>query len=309
MPEIIEICVTSQFLSQELLNGKLQQIEILGGKYKRYGSPERTNEINSKCPYEIKEISSKGKLMFIKLFDSINNETYYMTNSFGLEGRWSFTEVNHANVKLVVQKDNKTINVYFVDHRNFGNISFLTPSEFQTKLDSMGPDFLKEPFTEQEFHDRCKKFLILNKKSKPKKIVKVLMTQTAKDGLGSGLGNYLVPEILYRSKISPHTTINDIVDNQNIIFELSKTIKYVLKLCYLTNETGYMIYIKDYLPIHKKMVLSGELPNYYPEIDIKNNKFDFMVYRQKTDLDGNDVTREEIIKGRNTYWVKNIQVN
>ena len=48
------------------------------------------------------------------------------------------------------------------------------------------------------------------------------MDQTA---IGSGIGNYLSAEILYRAKISPHKTIAQICRNKKISDRLAKAIQ------------------------------------------------------------------------------------
>lgn len=332
MPEIVEVCITSQYLDQLFKNSQLKKISILGGKYKRHGSPKGLNELNSEMPLLVKSVNSKGKLLYFELYDKINNKTTYISNSFGLEGKWSLVKLNHANISFTFEKDKKIFEAYYVDHRNFGNFNILTPTEMTTKLDSIGPDFLKESFTDEQLINRIKdlanrmreldnKRLERIKKQKPnakrkllprnpRKIVDVLLDQSAKGGIGAGIGNYLVAEILYMAKISPHTTIYELVKKPTIIKELAKAIRFLIKKCYMTNDTGYMVYIKDYLPKHRKAVEEGILPDFYPEIKIKKGKkFYFSVYRQKKDPNGNLIKGEKIINDRTTYWVPSVQVN
>ena len=139
------------------------------------------------------------------------------------------------------------------------------------------------------------------------KIVKVLMNQNKSDGIGSGLGNYLVPEILYRCKISPYRTIGNLTNNE--IMHLADVIKQVLRQCYIYNDTGYMADIKDFVKEHYDGVNKGKYPDYHSEIKIlKNQKFMFYVYRQKVDPFGNKVIAEKILGKRSTYWVPTIQI-
>lgn len=332
MPEIVEVCITSQYLDQLFKNSILKEISILGGKYKRHGPPKGLNELNSEMPLLVKNINSKGKLLYFELYDKINNSTTFIANSFGLEGKWSLIKLDHSNLSFTFEKNKKTFIAYYIDHRNFGNFNIFTPKKMQDKLDTIGPDFLKESFDENNLmkrinnlSDRMRKLdkqrLERIKKQKPtakrklsprspRKIVDVLLDQTTKGGIGSGIGNYLVAEVLYLAKISPHTTIYELEKKPNIVKDLANAIKYLIKKCYITNETGYMVYIKSYLPKHRKSVEEGLLPDFYPDIKIKkNNKFYFSVYRQKEDPDGNPVKGEKIINERTTYWVPSVQVN
>ncbi len=137
----------------------------------------------------------------------------------------------------------------------------------------------------------------LKKINKP--IVTVLMDQKK---IGSGIGNYLSAEILYRSKISPHRICKDITDNEIKILEY--WIKYVVKLSYAHNKIGYMINLEDDHHNVKKI-------NYHPKIKLHENTFKFYVYRRKQDPFGNKVIGDKIVGSgvnkRTTYWVPSVQ--
>ena len=138
-------------------------------------------------------------------------------------------------------------------------------------------------------------------------IVKVLMNQNKVDGIVSGLGNYLVPEILYRCKISPHRKVGELSDNEIKI--MAQITKEIVKQCYIYNDTGYMEDIKEFVEEHYDGLHKGKYPDYHSEIKIKKGqKFMFYVYRQKVDPYGNKVIAEKIINNRSTYWVPDIQV-
>ena len=132
------------------------------------------------------------------------------------------------------------------------------------------------------------------------------MSQEIGGGIGSGLGNYLAPEILYRSKISPYRTIDSLTNSDitNLYNETRKT----LKLCYLSNHVGYMTQFGDYIEKHKIEVQKGILPDFQRKIKLKKDEqFDFYVYQRKKDPLGNDVIISKIIKDRSTYWVPSVQ--
>src|SRR5690606_16237701 len=101
------------------------------------------------------------------------------------------------------------IKLYFNDVRNFGNMEITNNIEIlNNKLNSLAPDFLKEDFTNNEFHQMIVSYVHVNNKLSQarmnKEIVKVLMDQNS---IGSGIGNYLVAEILFKAKISPYTKL------------------------------------------------------------------------------------------------------
>jgi formamidopyrimidine-DNA glycosylase len=187
------------------------------------------------------------------------------------------------------------------------------------KLEKLGPDFLKEDFTNEDFYMRIKKYLTtktgkLNLSRMKKKIVQVLMEQQLCKGFGSGLGNYLIVEILYNARISPHKTIYEIFCNRLILDSLSKAIKYIVKLSFETNISGYIGHldkdIKKFIyNLRKDIKLhDNHENNYHKKVQIKKNKFSFKVYRKKKDPHGNIVKVEKnLIKNRTTYWSPTVQ--
>jgi len=116
-------------------------------------------------------------------------------------------------------------------------------------------------------------------KNKKKKIVEILMSQEIHKGIGSGLGNYLVPEILYDAQLSPHRTLDSLTHKE--LLTLSHSIKHILRLCYMTNETKYIGHLEGFLKEHKKLVAEHKFPNYHSSVKIGKEKFQFRVYRKK----------------------------
>lgn len=296
MPEIVEVCLTAEFMNTYFVNKVITSINIHGGRYLKK-DPVGYNIIQNHLPLKITKIDSKGKFLWFELIDNNQNE-FYILNTFGLEGMWGTKQEKHSHIQL---KINTKLSLWFTDMRNFGTIKFSnTNDDLIEKLTELGPDLLKTSFTDDEFIVRvnniCSK--AKNKNAQKLKIVRVLMDQTT-NGIGSGIGNYLAPEILYRAKISPHTNICDLTKDQLHI--LSFNIKYTIKLSYETGKIGYI----------KKMDKSVEkLPrnNYHPDIKInKDDVFEFKVYRQKTDPHNNKVKADKIINERTTYWVPNVQ--
>ena len=295
MPEICEVVLTSQALKDRLLNKKLNEINILSGRYMNKMFKGYNQVI---FPLKIKNIDSHGKFMWFEF------ENTYLLNTFGLTGMWGFNKNKNSRIEFIFE-DN--IKVYYDDDRNFGTFEYDdTRVAFNKKINKLAPDALKNDFTKEQFLSWFKDFLSKSSKRKDMLIVKVLMNQNKVDAIVSGLGNYLVPEILYRCKISPHRKIGELKDHE--IMDMAYIIKEVLKQCYVYNDTGYMEDIKDFVEEHYDGLQKGKYPDYHSEIKIKKGqKFMFYVYRQKVDPYGNKVIAEKIINNRSTYWVPNIQ--
>ena len=172
--------------------------------------------------------------------------------------------------------------------RNFGTFKFSTDREaLNKKISQLRPDFLKDDFD----LDEIRGYKI--------PIVKILMDQKK---VGSGLGNYLVAEILYRAGISPHRLGSklSLADIKNLTY----WIKYIVKLSYVDNHIGYMVNLDEEANRIKRK-------DYHPDIKLKERTFKFMVYRKKLDPYGNKVRVDKIVgaggRMRGTYWVPAIQ--
>lgn len=286
MPEICEVAITSQYL-QSTIGDSITKIKVLSGRYTR-------NPINGidilEYPLKINLIRTKGKFMWFEL--SHNDNTYFMLNTFGLTGKWSFDALEHCTVRFTISNNMNSYHLYFCDVRGFGTISFTNNKKIlMDKINKLAPDMLQEPLTESEFIHIVHKF-----KYPKKNIVSVLMAQDNRSGFVCGLGNYLVAEILYRAKISPHRSISLLSDID--ISTIYNTIRKTLKLCYVSNNTEYIDHI-DKTKIN--------IRDYLTDVKIGNEKFKFKVYKRKYDDYNNSVVGEKIIQSRTTYWVPEIQ--
>lgn len=306
MPEIVEVALTAMYLNNELTGQKIKKINIQNGRYSRNKMKGLAN-IQKNLPLKIKKIESKGKFMWFEL-----EKGFYILNTYGLNGKWGFIEEKHSGVAF--EGSGKTF--YFTDSRSFGTLVITNDKkDLDKKLNDLGPDLLQTPFTNTQFGDRMKSIVFnkngtVNQTRSKVPIIKVLMNQKSK--LGCGLGNYLAAEVLYHSKISPHTKIGTIAQNKKICETLAKSIKYIIKLSFMTANVGYLSgnsdnFEKFIKKIRKQANNKNSKYNYHKDTKLGNKIFKFIVYRQKQDLKGNPVKGDKIIIGRTTYWVPKIQ--
>jgi formamidopyrimidine-DNA glycosylase len=189
--------------------------------------------------------------------------------------------------------------LYFTDARNFGTIVITSDkSVLDKRLNKLAPDILRSNMTNEQLLEITKQYI--SKSRANKNVVKVLMNQNA---IVSGIGNYLVAEILYDARISPFTNLNEISSNK--LKKLVHSMRKITKMAYYDNITGYMVNFKEFGNNHLKMVEDRVFPNYLP--DIVGKKFRFNVYQQEKDSKGNIVKRDEIVKGRTIHWVPSVQ--
>jgi formamidopyrimidine-DNA glycosylase len=304
MPEGCEVCLTSLFLKRKLRKKTITNVNVVGGKYSTKPF-DGYDKMKKKLPLKIMDVDSKGKFMWFTMIDN-NNNKYYMTSAFGLTGEWGFVKEKYSHVKFnLLNRDlSKKAILWYTDFRNFGTIKFTSDyNEVAKKLQTLGPDLLKTSFITSDIMERIKK--ILPRRSSAK-IVSVLMDQ-GKFGIGSGIGNYLVAEILYEAKISPHRTMKYLYNHRRVVKRLTYAIKKLFRTCYINNRTHYITHLGSFLNKHKKRVKNGKVSNYRNDVVVDDMPFVFKVYRQTKEPSGNKVSTEEIVKGRTTYWVKELQ--
>lgn len=286
MPEGPEVALCAEILSKYFQDKRLDSFDFLAGRFKRK-PPLGYRAFRRALPARVLEIDSKGKFMWFKLKSLATNKIWWIWNTFGLTGIWSF-ELN-PYIKARLRFGTKPSVVYFSDVRNFGTIKFSNSEDaFNHKIAKIAPDFLKsDNFNIRKVH----------KYSQP--IVKILMDQTK---VGSGIGNYLAAEILYRAKISPWREGKSLTIPE--LARLDYWIRYTIKLAYTHNSTGYMIYLE---PEASKI----RRHDYHSNIKLHNRKFQFKVYRRKFDPKGNPVKADHIVGStkskRRTYWVPKVQ--
>lgn len=287
MPEIAEIALTSEILKEHFKNKTLLDFVFVSGRYTKH-EPSGFREFIEALPLKIKDINSRGKFMWFELYNpkNKNEDHWYIWNTFGLTGMWSLFEPKHERAILSFKDDEIA---YFSDMRNFGTFKFSNDQDaLDKKIEELSPDFLKDE--DFDLH-RIQKYKI--------PIVKILMDQKK---IGSGIGNYLAAEILYRAKISPHRKGNTLTDEE--IETLEYWIKYVIKLSYVDNRIGYMVNLEDESQKIKRK-------KYHPDIKLKEKTFKFLVYQKKEDPYGHKVKRDKIVgTGKNmrtTFWVPVVQ--
>lgn len=289
MPEIAEVALTAQILEKYLKNKTLTSFDFVTGRYTKK-DPDGYADFLDALPLKVKRIDSRGKFLWFELVNPNQNkkDIWYIWNTFGLTGMWALGDNEPKYVRAVLSfKTGRT--AYFSDMRNFGTFKFSTDREqLEKKLDQLTPDFLKDD-----------DFDLSPIQTYKMPIIKILMDQKK---VGSGLGNYLAAEILYRAGISPYRLGTEFTKND--IKKLTRWIKYVVKLSYMDNHIGYMLNLEDEANKIKKI-------NYHPDIKLKEKTFTFQIYRQKFDPYGNKVVAAKIVgpenKKRTTYWVPAVQ--
>ena len=309
MPEICEVTLTSQYLQTKLLGRYITGVRVVEGRY----THEQLKGIDLICrhrPLRVLKIDSKGKFMWFELEGPLEQGVYIL-NNFGMTGEWSFKSGDHDRVVFDVETEpdnverNKHYKLYYSDSRNFGLLEITTRRDtLENRVAKLAPDLLKTNFTDDDFVRWVRDYLAKSSRRRSVPIVRALLRQDKKDGIASGIGNYLSSEVLYRAGISPHTAVGDLTEER--VRRLAQAIRYIVKQCYIDNITGYMVKLETFLPKHREKVKAGVLPEYHPDVQVTET-FHFRVYGREEDDEGNAVVAERIEPTRTTYWVPAVQ--
>jgi formamidopyrimidine-DNA glycosylase len=303
MPEVPEIAITVQYLKTKLIGKYITSMKILSGRY-THEKLDNTHIFDTgakiKDPYKIIDIDSKGKFLWFTLKNS--NKKIFIANTLGMTGLWSFFKDPSSRIKFTVLSKNKKYNLYFIDQRNFGQINiYEDEKDIKNRLDRLAPDILKGGLSDGDVLELIEKYL--KKKSKNTNIVKVLMGDQS--AIVSGIGNYLIAEILYDAKINPHRMLSNLSRTEKK--RLAHSMRKITKYSYYDNKTGYMLNYIRFMENHPTNIDKRIFPNYLPDIVANGSSFQFNVYGKDKDPKNNTVKKDSIIKNRTIHWVPKIQ--
>jgi formamidopyrimidine-DNA glycosylase len=274
MPEGAEVrTIVDQI--KKIENSKIIKLDLIGGRFKTKPdiSLSKFQEELNNCQYPIiKAINCKGKFIYWKLSDSTN-----LISTLGMSGAWQFNPSKHSGVGIHLSLPFEPgINIreiiYFNDTRHFGTIKRVTEKELQEKLNSIGPDMLNSPPSQEDFNKKIKQ---------DKTLPEILMNQKNI----SGVGNYVKAEALFRAKLSPHRTGLSLSDNELEL--LKESIENVLKESYNLQGASLMTY-KD------ANGAEGGFEN-------------FLKVYGKNQIDNMKILKEETLDKRTTWWCPEIQ--
>ena len=235
-------------------------------------------------PLKLQRVTCKGKQIFFVL-QADDGANYYLNSTLGMSGRCVLVPEKHSDLILVwgrIHKSSKVIlkfcerYLYYDDTRHFGNLSFLTETQYQAKLKTLGPDILAENVTWETW------YTCLMKGTRPNhQICKVLMDQS----VISGIGNYLKAEILYRAKIRPDRLVRDLtLENLEILRQISlHTIRASYQVKGLTVES------------------------YWDPLGNRGT-FQVLIYQKTVDPNGYPVIKSTFKDKRTTHWCPTIQI-
>jgi DNA-formamidopyrimidine glycosylase len=195
MPEGVEVKLSADLI-RPLVVGKTVQDVFVGdtSRYK-HENPEGFDEFKKSLlrgEIKVEEVNVKGKFVYWKFSNG-----WYLMNTFGMSGQWSFAAGNHPCFFVEFQDGTEAV---FNDPRHFGTIKLTSDQkELFKKLNELGWDPLAHGVDEKWINNVAHE---LSRTAKP--IAQVLMDQK----VFAGVGNYIRAEALYLVKMSPWRPCN-----------------------------------------------------------------------------------------------------
>lgn len=329
MPEGVEVRKFADILKHNLVGYSITKVNILKGRYAKKAF-DGYQLLDKLLPLHVISINCKGKMTYIELrSDKANGKTIWLINTLGLSGGWTVAAkekknlhgenrlrymikendgmssrmifaypviweyisnnnenewferaLNHLNVEFLMDNG---LRGYFYDQLSFGTLKVIETREvLDKKLNALGADMLDETTNFEVFKKAIRK-----NANKDKEIGNVLVRQK----VISGIGNYLRADSLWLARISPFRKVCKLSDVE--LETIYKSIRALMWGDYSPNEA------------HKKGYISNNLkiPHDYGK--------DFFVYRQKNDIEGHKVVKDELYEGtqkRFIYWVRDFQI-
>lgn len=157
----------------------------------RIESQEHLSEM--KLPNKILGVRSYGKKVIIDL------EGAALIASLGMTGKFLYQRGNHSHLEFTIADSTTTFSLFFEDSRRMGDVTYVTPETFSSYFNTIGPCLLTAALGT---HITSEAWLAIftGPKFRTRHIADVLVDQK----FVSGIGWYLMTEILYYSGISPN---------------------------------------------------------------------------------------------------------
>lgn len=243
MPELPEVETIRSDLKLEILNKKIEKIEILDEKVIGKDSKKRYYNLKN---LKIVEIDRQGKLLAFLLSNNkyllihlkmtgqlvlkSNKDVIAGGHPFSVKdkGRAIGSTLPNKHTRFVIYfNNNKTL--FFNDIRRFGYVSLVDKDKWLEVKSTYGPEPLKKDFSLAKLEDT-----FANRKA----LIKAILLNQK---LISGLGNIYVDEALFLAKIDPRREARSLKKQE--IERLFKAIVKVIKEAIKYRGTTFSDYV------------------------------------------------------------------
>ena len=260
MPEGPDILSYVYLFRRKFLNARLKDIKTF----------ENNKEVilcNSNCV--VTDINCKGKLLWFEL-DNIN----YVHIHLKITGHYSLIKPSkHLKYELIFDNENT---LYIEDIRGLLSLKIMDTEKHIEEINKLGTSIFDNDFTLDKFKE------IINKKKT------MLCSFLFNQKLICGIGNYIINESLYLSKLNFETKINTLSE---------ENIKILYKNLLIVAFSSLMTNLKEY-DIALKTNKFSNIPNSKYLIV----PYNFKIYSRK-ELDDGTIIKNKKICGRKMYYI------
>lgn len=238
--------LANRYTPDKVLDGtwRLCDAQILSGRYAQHGPPAGWNELLCALPANVTGFRWRGKFIYLLLGPASALPHISLWSTLGLSGGWTLRpDHRHARLTFTMERnlpagvETETLyafcdqssfcsltcifvsNRYYYDSLSYGTLKVcFDESELAQKLQKLGPSWLaaKDAGNVADFADFGVSFeaftALIRRGGKPQKrrrLAVFLMDQSKT----SGVGNYILAEVLYRSRIHPWAKVGDLSDD------------------------------------------------------------------------------------------------
>lgn len=242
MPELPEVETVRKALLLKLQNKKIINITIL---HNNVFNKNNIEEVKQKIKNQtINDIKRRGKWLVFEL------DNYYLLSHLRMEGKYLYRNKSQKVEKheLVIFNINNEFELRYKDVRKFGKMELVEKDKLnESSLKKLG----YEPW------DKNLTIAYLKEKYKNKSIpIKTLLLDQS---IIVGIGNIYADEILFLSKINPHTKGKDLTEKnlKDIIENTKKVLETAIKeggttIRSYTSEEGVTGLFQNDLNVHMK---------------------------------------------------------
>jgi formamidopyrimidine-DNA glycosylase len=277
MPEGPEVFLFAKAMNKRMAGTILLDVDLIGKYQENHDPPDLFIEMINELPCIILNVKAKGKLLIITLQNGFN-----IYSSLGMTGHWGDKISKHTHVVLEVKSHLKRLSseIVYTDPRRFGKFRI---SKSTAIADDIGQSLLD--ISREEYIKKAQNI------NPTKWVAKVLIDQRQ---ICSGVGNYLLSEIMHAADINRNARMADVTNSGNSMTSKSKW--------------GRVYDVS--LRLMKESIKKGgaSLSNYFDFTGQKGTfQETFCVYGQIIDFNGRKVSNEKGKHGRNIWYVNEEQ--
>lgn len=292
MPEGPEVLTIVDMMNFYMTDKIVSGMDFVSGKHKE-DNPEEYDSFVENLPLKVDKVFCKGKLIVIQLSNPDDeSDKWWILSHLVMTGSWQLTckKSDKSYVRCQMEFEETESNgvldittIYFIDKRDLGKFDFINDKDtLNSRLSEIASgfigDYLIDYATFRTNIERGKKASLISKLRDQKSIC-------------SGIGNYLISEIMYDAELSHLLKCNELSDQR--IRKLYESCKSIITLSYR----------KGGLSIENYVDINGNKGEFEPFLKVYRK--DGKGGRDSTDPYGNKVL--SIKKGQTFWYVPGLQ--